>query len=44
MEHLSLAKVCDWNSIHYLVTDSISEEVRTVIESQGVKVMVVEEI
>ena len=43
MEHLSLAKVCDWNSIHYLITDSISEETRTVIESQGVKVMVVDE-
>ncbi len=43
MEHLSLARVCDWSCIHYLVTDAISDEVRTVIEGQGVKVLVVDE-
>ncbi|NCC63685.1 MAG: DeoR/GlpR transcriptional regulator [Spirochaetia bacterium] len=40
MEHLSLAKVCEWDAIHYLITDSISSEVRTAIESHGVKVLI----
>jgi DeoR/GlpR family transcriptional regulator of sugar metabolism len=43
MEHLSLAKVCDWSSIHYMITDRISPEARTEIESHGVKILTVED-
>ena len=39
MEHLSLAKVCEWDAIHYLITDTISSEVRSAIEGHGVKVL-----
>ncbi|WP_332445828.1 DeoR/GlpR family DNA-binding transcription regulator [Sphaerochaeta sp.] len=43
MEHLSLAKVCDWSSIHYLITDTITDDVRAAIESHGVKILTVDE-
>lgn len=43
LERPSLAKVCDWSSIHYLITDAISEEARAVIEGQGVKVLLSQE-
>ncbi|MCF0238098.1 MAG: DeoR/GlpR transcriptional regulator [Sphaerochaetaceae bacterium] len=35
-------KVCFWDEIDYLVTDSISNEDRTAIEEYGVKVIIVE--
>ncbi|HOR79579.1 MAG TPA: DeoR/GlpR family DNA-binding transcription regulator [Sphaerochaeta sp.] len=43
MEHPSLAKVCDWSVVDYMITDRIDAEVRSVIESHGVKVVVVGE-
>lgn len=43
MEHLSLAKVCDWSSIDYLFTDTIDMEIRSAIEALGVKVLTVDE-
>lgn len=43
MEHLFLAKVCDWSSIHYLLTDTIDSDVRSAIEAQGVKVITLDE-
>ena len=42
MEHLSLARVCDWNSIDYLITDTISAEVEQNLTEAGVKVLAVD--
>ena len=39
MERLSLAKVCDWDAIDYLITDAIEAETRSALEEQGVKVL-----
>lgn len=39
MERLSLAKVCGWDAIDYLITDAIDAEVRLSLEAQGVKVL-----
>lgn len=40
MERLSLAKVCDWDAIDYLITDAIDAEVRARIEESEVKVLI----
>lgn len=42
MEHSSLARVCDWSSIDYLITDAISSEVQAKIEEAGVTVILAE--
>lgn len=43
MERASLAKVCDWSVVDYMITDRIDDEVRKTIESHGVKIVVVGE-
>lgn len=42
MEHTSLARVCDWNSVDYLITDAIASDIKSKLEDAGVKVIVVE--
>ncbi len=37
--HDSLARVCDWDSIDVLVTDSLAKEDRTTLEGYGVQVL-----
>ena len=44
MENPSLAKVCDWNVVDFMITDRIDAEVRSSIESHGVKIVVVGEV
>ncbi len=39
MERLSLAKVCDWEAIDYLITDAIEDEMRAIIEEQDVRIL-----
>lgn len=42
MEHSSLARVCDWSSVDFLITDAINADVQAKIEEAGVTVIVVE--
>lgn len=42
MERTALARVCDWSSVDYLITDSINGDVQARIEDAGVNVIVVE--
>lgn len=42
MERLSLARVCDWNAVDYVITDTISAEVEQSITEAGVKVLAVD--
>ncbi len=44
MERLSLAKVCDWDAIDYLITDTIDDEVRQTLEALDIKILTTEAI
>lgn len=41
MEKRSLARVCYWDAIDYLITDQIADELRVQLEEAGVKIMTV---